>query len=204
MMGIPLIMGMAVAQPVKITQSVAMVRFKAFLSFAMMALPMRVAAAMQIAQILGQVLHVEMATFVLKQSSAMTVIPMRVVAAMPTAPRLVVGRRVATVNRALEFCDDGYADACGSCNADCTEAGSGAVCGDGDFCRVSSAMTVYRWCGSCNESCTAIGAGATCGDAEICPELEPATMVLPISAAPATQIVAAPVLPPFVVMALFV
>ena len=32
----------------------------------------------------------------------------------------------------LEFCDDGFTDACGSCNADCSAAGAGAVCGDGD------------------------------------------------------------------------
>jgi cysteine-rich repeat protein len=33
-----------------------------------------------------------------------------------------------------EFCDDGYTDACGSCNSDCTGFGTGAVCGDGDLC----------------------------------------------------------------------
>ena len=33
-----------------------------------------------------------------------------------------------------ESCDDGFTDACGSCNADCTAPGTGSSCGDGDFC----------------------------------------------------------------------
>ena len=33
-----------------------------------------------------------------------------------------------------EVCDDGHTDACGSCNATCTAAGSGATCGDGARC----------------------------------------------------------------------
>jgi cysteine-rich repeat protein len=33
-----------------------------------------------------------------------------------------------------EACDDGYRDACGSCNVDCTGAGAGSTCGDGDLC----------------------------------------------------------------------
>ena len=33
-----------------------------------------------------------------------------------------------------EECDDGYADACGSCNADCTGLGTGSTCGDGTLC----------------------------------------------------------------------
>jgi cysteine-rich repeat protein len=34
-----------------------------------------------------------------------------------------------------EVCDDGYADACGTCNADCTDVGTGpGECGDGDHC----------------------------------------------------------------------
>ena len=31
----------------------------------------------------------------------------------------------------FEVCDDGFTDACGTCNADCTGAGTGATCGDG-------------------------------------------------------------------------
>ena len=30
--------------------------------------------------------------------------------------------------------DDGYTDACGSCNADCSAAGSSPICGDGSLC----------------------------------------------------------------------
>lgn len=33
-----------------------------------------------------------------------------------------------------ETCDDGFTDACGSCNATCTATGAGSVCGDGDIC----------------------------------------------------------------------
>ena len=33
-----------------------------------------------------------------------------------------------------ETCDDGYTDACGSCNADCSGAGTGSTCGDGTLC----------------------------------------------------------------------
>ena len=36
----------------------------------------------------------------------------------------------------FEVCDDGFTDACGTCNADCT-GGTGAVCGDGDVCPES-------------------------------------------------------------------
>ena len=32
------------------------------------------------------------------------------------------------------ICDDGYTDDCGSCNADCSAAGSGSTCGDGNVC----------------------------------------------------------------------
>ena len=34
----------------------------------------------------------------------------------------------------FEACDDGFTDACGSCNADCFGAGSGSTCGDGEHC----------------------------------------------------------------------
>lgn len=73
-----------------------------------------------------------------------------------------------------ELCDDGYADACGTCNADCTAVGSGAACGDGEACpELETCDDGYTdACGSCNADCSAVGSGATCGDGEICPELE--------------------------------
>lgn len=33
-----------------------------------------------------------------------------------------------------EVCDDGFTDACGSCNATCSGTGSGSTCGDGTTC----------------------------------------------------------------------
>ena len=35
----------------------------------------------------------------------------------------------------LEACDDGFTDACGTCNADCSGAGTGATCGDSESVR---------------------------------------------------------------------
>ena len=89
------------------------------------------------------------------------VMQMRVVAAMPIAlgraKRLAAG--MATFCPEFEFCDDGYTDACGSCNADCSAAG-GATCGDGEqsarslsFCDDGFADA----CGSCNADCSAVG-----------------------------------------------
>ena len=64
----------------------------------MMALPMRAAAAMQTVRAQARHQHAGMRIGALSLNFAMTDTPMRVVAAMPTAPRLVVGRRVAMVN----------------------------------------------------------------------------------------------------------
>lgn len=38
------------------------------------------------------------------------------------------------VAEGLEACDDGYTDACGSCDATCTGPGAGSVCGDNQLC----------------------------------------------------------------------
>lgn len=73
-----------------------------------------------------------------------------------------------------EVCDDGFTDACGTCNADCSGEGSGAVCGDGVTCpeleRCDDGYT--DTCGTCNADCSGSGSGATCGDGSLCPELE--------------------------------
>ena len=73
-----------------------------------------------------------------------------------------------------EVCDDGYTDACGSCNADCSGIGTSSLCGDGERCEELEACDdgYEDACGSCNENCSAVGSGATCGDGETCPELE--------------------------------
>lgn len=34
----------------------------------------------------------------------------------------------------FEICDDGYADVCGICNANCIVVGVGVICGDGSLC----------------------------------------------------------------------
>ena len=34
----------------------------------------------------------------------------------------------------FEVCDDGYSDACGTCNEDCSSPGSASVCGDSEVC----------------------------------------------------------------------
>lgn len=74
-----------------------------------------------------------------------------------------------------ETCDDGFADACGTCNEDCTGAGTGAgLCGDNSFCPEFEACDdgYTDACGSCNADCTGAGTGSTCGDGERCPEHE--------------------------------
>jgi cysteine-rich repeat protein len=64
-----------------------------------------------------------------------------------------------------EACDDGFTDACGSCNADCTDIGSGSTCGDGMQCPETEACddgdTVSNGEGSCMADCTGI---QRCGD----------------------------------------
>ena len=51
-----------------------------------------------------------------------------------------------------EVCDDGYTDACGTCNADCSEEGTGASCGDGETCPETEACDdgFTDSCGTCN------------------------------------------------------
>ncbi len=73
-----------------------------------------------------------------------------------------------------EVCDDGFTDACGTCNADCTGPGTGTVCGDGAVCAETETCDdgFTDACGSCNATCTGAGTGATCGDLSLCPELE--------------------------------
>ena len=67
-----------------------------------------------------------------------------------------------------EVCDDGYTDACGTCNADCSAEGAGATCGDGESCpELETCDDGYTdACGTCNADCSAVGSGATCGDGE--------------------------------------
>ena len=83
--------------------------------------------------------------------------PMRAVAATLIARLLAVALPVAMVKRAkeLEFQDDGFTDACGSCNADCSAAGAGAICGDGEACpELEFCDDGYTdACGSCNADC---------------------------------------------------
>ncbi|OGR11986.1 MAG: hypothetical protein A2341_06500 [Deltaproteobacteria bacterium RIFOXYB12_FULL_58_9] len=74
-----------------------------------------------------------------------------------------------------EACDDGYTDACGSCNADCTGCGTGlGTCGDGTWCPENNETCDDGYtdaCGSCNADCTDVGTGGlTCGDGISCPE----------------------------------
>lgn len=73
-----------------------------------------------------------------------------------------------------ESCDDGYADLCGSCNEDCTAAGAGAVCGDGDLCPETEACDdgYTDGCGICNQDCSGPGTGdlGSCGDGIRCAE----------------------------------
>lgn len=71
-----------------------------------------------------------------------------------------------------EYCDDGYTDACGSCNADCTAAGTGATCGDSVVCpEMELCDDGYAdACGTCNGTCTGAGLTNTCGDGVVCPE----------------------------------
>lgn len=73
-----------------------------------------------------------------------------------------------------ESCDDGFTDACGGCNADCSAPGDGAMCGDGEVCPESEVCDdgFADACGSCNADCSAPGSGATCGDGVSCEELE--------------------------------
>jgi hypothetical protein len=72
-----------------------------------------------------------------------------------------------------EACDDGYTDACGSCNSNCTGPGSGSTCGDSVRCPQTEACDdgYTDACGSCNSNCSGPG-GGSCGDGTRCPETE--------------------------------
>jgi len=76
--------------------------------------------------------------------------------------------------QATEACDDGFADACGSCNANCTGAGTGSTCGDSSVCPETETCDdgFADACGSCNATCDGAGTGSTCGDGITCPETE--------------------------------
>ena len=83
-----------------------------------------------------------------------------------------------------EACDDGYTDACGSCNADCSDLGTGATCGDGATCpelescddgnTVTETECAYGTltCNLCDASCAVELAltGRHCGDGTNDPE----------------------------------
>lgn len=67
------------------------------------------------------------------------------------------------IQEQAEVCDDGYADDCGSCNADCSATGVGAVCGDGIACEEVEECDVGDGnvdTGACLSTCVS----ATCGD----------------------------------------
>ncbi|MDH5676277.1 MAG: hypothetical protein OEZ06_29425, partial [Myxococcales bacterium] len=78
------------------------------------------------------------------------------------------------VTEGAEVCDDGYTDACGTCNATCTGAGAGSSCGDGALCAETEACDdgYNDACGTCNATCTGAGAGSSCGDGALCAETE--------------------------------
>ncbi|MEC9465419.1 MAG: hypothetical protein VX834_06530, partial [Myxococcota bacterium] len=74
----------------------------------------------------------------------------------------------------FEYCDDGYTDACGTCNADCTAAGTGATCGDGVYCPELEICDDGADTATCNAGCSLpvcgdgyvnAAAGETCDDA---------------------------------------
>lgn len=69
-----------------------------------------------------------------------------------------------------ETCDDGYTDACGSCNATCDAAGSGSTCGDGVVCTETEECDDGNTADGdgCSAACTveaAVDAGAPITDA---------------------------------------
>lgn len=104
-------------------------------------------------------------------------------------------------NNIVEFpeaCDDGFRDACGSCNETCTADGGGSTCGDGERCpeyeTCDDGNTVTETCAYgqaqcliCNETCEALpGLVVGCGDGvrnrgselpdnefEVCDDAEP-------------------------------
>jgi MYXO-CTERM domain-containing protein len=73
-----------------------------------------------------------------------------------------------------ETCDDGFTDACGTCNATCTGPGTASICGDGSVCPETETCDdgFADACGTCNATCTGIGTGSICGDGAVCMETE--------------------------------
>ena len=64
----------------------------------------------------------------------------------------------------LEACDDGFADACGTCNTNCTGLGTGASCGDGIICpELEACDDEATDTPTCDSDCTSI----ECGDEHI-------------------------------------
>lgn len=74
-----------------------------------------------------------------------------------------------------EACDDGFNDACGSCNADCSAIGEGAVCGDGRRCLELEGCDPGQD-PDCTPTCVPCGGGRciercpadVCGDGLVC------------------------------------
>ncbi len=71
-----------------------------------------------------------------------------------------------------ESCDDGYTDACGTCNADCTGPGSGTDCGDSTICPETEACDdgasnsyTYGNPKHCDPTCQAFA--PYCGDGNV-------------------------------------
>ena len=126
----------------------------------MMALPMLAVVAMLIAQVWALAQFVVMVSFVPSWRRVMTASPMLAVLVTRTVLPLVRGLPAATAEICpeLEACDDGFADACGSCNSDCSGAGTGATCGDGDFCPELEACDdgFTDACGTCNADCSGL------------------------------------------------
>lgn len=69
------------------------------------------------------------------------------------------------VHAGVEACDDGFTDACGSCNANCSGTGTGSVCGDGQLCPETEFCDDNNTNENdgCNASCT----GAICTQDDI-------------------------------------
>jgi cysteine-rich repeat protein/parallel beta-helix repeat protein len=62
-----------------------------------------------------------------------------------------------------EACDDGFTDACGTCNADCTGGGDGYSCGDGIICPEFEVCDDAGDSETCDYDCTLVA----CGDAHV-------------------------------------
>lgn len=71
----------------------------------------------------------------------------------PSVCRPVCGDGLRT---SAEACDDGFTDACGTCNATCTGAGLGSTCGDGARCPQTEACDDFNLVpgDGCSSTCT--------------------------------------------------